>query len=180
MKTASLLLVLLFIAACQGPQVRDQNSPYYIPPVGSKLALNQTITIPAHTASVFIQGGRVAPDRAFNPVNQYYTNCKFEVRDVKDVPQTVLPDEFTVERVRQIQTTVALAFPLLADAGGGAEDGGPAMQRWGIEFYLNSAKQPDVLRLTCQHVVHGYEGRNPTFSEISKTLGPVFTWKPAP
>ena len=177
---------LLSLAACQTPAQRGPDSPYYKVPVGSTLTLHQPVTIAAHTAGVFIQGGEVIGHKQLNPVNQYYVYCRLEVNDVRDTSQTVSPDEFTVQRVGSRREDVSRAYPMYASrgpvmdvgvSGGGDEDAGPGMENWSVDLYLHSPRQPQVRRLACQHWVYNYEAEYPTVAEIKKTLGKVMTLK---
>lgn len=179
---------LMALAACQAPGPVGPDSPYYKVPVGSTLTLHQRLTIPAHTAGVYIQGGQVVEHKQLNPVNQYYVYCRLEVDDVQDTAQTVKPDEFTVHRVGSRREDVSRAYPMYAsrgmgmgmdvgESGGGDEDAGPGMQNWSVDLYLHSPRQPQVRRLACQHWVYNYEAEYPTVDEIRKTLGKVMTLK---
>jgi len=177
---------LLLLAACQAPGPVGPDSPYYKVPVGSTVTLHQRLTVPAHTAGVYIQGGRVVEHKRLNPVNQYYVYCRLEVEDVRDSARTIKPDEFTVHRVGSRRDDVSRAYPMYASramgmgigsSGGGDEDAGPGMQNWSVDLYLHSPRQPQVRRLACQHWVYNYEAEYPTVSEIRKTLGKVITLK---
>lgn len=61
------------------------------------LQLNQTLTVPANTTRVFIQYGKVTTRHGFNRQDQH---CELEVNQIKDHEQHVLPDHFTITKVR--------------------------------------------------------------------------------
>lgn len=183
----SVVVGAAILAGCQTSGPVGPGSPYYKVPVGSTVTLHQRLSVPAHTAGIYIQGGRVIAGRELNPVNQYYVYCRLEVNDVRDTSQTIEPDTFTVHRVGSRRDDVALHYPMYASRGmlgigmgGGADDAGPGMQNWSVDLYLHSERQPQVRRLACQHWVYNYEAEFPTVDEIRKTLGKVMTLKLAP
>lgn len=170
------------LAGCQATGPVGPSSPYYKVPAGSIVTLNRKVTIPAHTAGVYIQDGRVIEHKQLNPVNEYYVYCRLEVNDVKDTPQTIVPDTFMVHRVGSRRDEVSRQVPLYASLGmdfgfGGDDDGGPMLEIWSVDLYLHSDNQPQVRRLACQHWVYSYEGEYPTVTSIQKTLGDVMTLK---
>lgn len=173
------------LSGCQTGGPVGPGSPHYKVPVGSTVTLHQKVTVPAHTAGVYIQGGRVIPDKGLNPVNHYYVYCRLEVNDVRDTPQPIAPDTFTVHRVGSRRDDVALRYPMYASrgmlgigmGGGGDDDAGPGMQNWSVDLYLHSDRQPQVRRLACQHWVYNYEAEFPSVDEIRKTLGNMMTLK---
>lgn len=183
---------LVLLSACQSLPVTNPASPYYQIPVGSRLVLKQSVQIPANTAHVFIQGGRVLPPRAFNPVNQYYPNCKLEVGQVKPVSQTIAPDMFVVTRVTQNWYETRRAGSVLyasLDRGlyagvylgvGEGDDGGPAMQNYVTSLYVHSDTQPQVYRLDCQEWQNPAEAEFLTLAQIRQALGKVMTVELAP
>lgn len=163
---------LVFLAACQSLPATNPASPYYQIPAGSQLVLHQAVTIPAHTAHVFIQGGQLLAPRRLNPVNQYYPNCKLEVRQPADRAQTIAPDTFIVTRVSQNWYDAGLVFPLYASVG---DDDGPSMQNYITTLFLHSERQPQVWRLDCQHWQYPAEAEFLTLAQIRQTLGNVMS-----
>ncbi len=179
----------VLLAACQ--VAPDSGSPFYIPPVGSKLILNQGFVMPPHELKIFVQDGRLT-----YAANEYYPFCKFELRDLKDTPQEVEPDEFSIYNVSH-QTGVFAALDrfdkrsLLASVGfgggggigigmGGAGmgifDGKPSPIVYGIRMDLSSSRQPNVFRMTCGHLQDPDMGaRFLSIDEIRQALGNAFT-----
>jgi hypothetical protein len=187
----AVILLAVFLAACQSA-APDPSSPFYMPPAGSKLILNQGFVIPPHELKIFVQDGRLAYG-----ANEYYPFCKFELRDLKDTPQEVRPDEFTIDSVSR-QTGVFAAFDqfdkrsLLAGIGviggyGGISigiggtgisifDGKPSPVVYGIRMDLSSSRQPNVFRMTCGHLQDPDMGAHYlSIDEIRQALGGVFT-----
>ncbi|WP_024852131.1 hypothetical protein [Hydrogenovibrio kuenenii] len=59
--------------------------------------LNQTLTVPANATRIFIQYGKVTTRHGFNRQDQH---CELEVNQIKDHEQKILPDHFTITKVR--------------------------------------------------------------------------------
>ena len=173
----STLLLTLALTACHTTYDGNENSPYYVVPPGSRLALNQTLTIPAEQVGVWLQDGRVI---APNDTRMYYPHCKFESRRRLPTAQTIAPDEFIVTRItRALMHSVripAASDRLLAAFGFGINIGGdgPSVQTFATRMDLGSDRQPDVMRLTCGQWGYPYDGRHVTIAEIRGALGILF------
>lgn len=181
------LIFALFVAmlGCAGRYVGDENSPFYAPPAGTTVTLNQSVTIPGERTAVYLQGGEV---RSFSEVSQYYPHCKFELRTRAPSVREVRPDTFTVERVNR-ETAVswsAVIGPRLAAAGaglvfgGGTEGDGGSPETYATHLYLHSANQPDVYRLTCQQWGYPPLGEHVSINDMRRALGAVFTLHTTP
>ncbi len=170
------LLVALMLTACRHAPVTDPHSRFFVPPVGSRFTVHQTLTVPARSAQVYIQDGRVT-----RSVNFYLPHCKLWVRDISDHPQHIEPDQFTITAVARHTDCVVLVrhSPLQVAsldpprlARGGLDDG-PTDCRYYIEMRLHSDRQPQVRKLVCQQVDDAALGWYPTFDEIRLTLAPL-------
>ena len=173
MARLALVLALALLSASQALAAKGEDSPYYTVPAGSKLLLHKPLTVPASKAGVYLQGGEVLPHK---DVDEYYPHCKLEVRDVKDTPQSIEPDEFVVYKVVEGEDYSAVAYPRLASLGV-FSTGGAGRVMYFTNFYLRSAKQPHVTLLTCQHWEDPTDAEYLTVSQIRKTLGEFFTLK---
>lgn len=182
MKRILLCLAPLFLLACQGTVVRDEDSPHYIVPAGSALVLQERLEIPPRAASIHIQNGKAMP---YKLVNRYYPHCKFEMWSITEEARFVEPDRFIVERVKRDWEFIGQGFgkPVRIAANGelrwagvefGGSEGGPAFEIDATELFLRSEKQPDVYRLTCSQWSDVRAARHVTVSEIRQTLGPLF------
>ncbi|SCZ52762.1 hypothetical protein [Thiohalomonas denitrificans] len=169
------LLVVITTACAQLFPAPSPDQPFYAPPKGSRLELLQPIPIPGNEVSVWIQQGRVID---YQNADRYQAFCKFEMWSKLDRPRTVQPDTFTVERVRRMDWAVRRDEPLrLAGVGvGGVGDdvGGPAFFIMSTEMFLDSPRQPDVHRLTCQHWEDARLPRHLTINEMRRTLQGIF------
>jgi hypothetical protein len=166
MRRLLILIPLVLLSACTLTPARDEASPFYLPPAGSRLVLEQTLTIAAETVGVFIQGGRAVGDRE---VNQYYPHCRLEVRDRRDSAQTVDPDDFRVRRVRRdIQTVSNFRAGPLVRVGTG-----PSFFIYRTIFDLESPRQPSVRILVCQYWGHPALDNHLSIREMRRALGAV-------
>ncbi|MGE5241192.1 MAG: hypothetical protein ACM3NI_06040 [Bacteroidota bacterium] len=150
-----LLTLPLLFSACHNRDETDENSPYFVIPVGSRLVLHQAVTVPAFAAAAYLQGGLWMPQ---TEISRYNPHCKFELRQPKDAPQTVAPDEFVITRTTeevevQSETTQIRSRVLM----------------------LQSERQPQVSRLSCTVWQTLVEGRPVNGRELRQALGRAFT-----
>lgn len=157
----------------------DENSPYYVVPAGSRVVLNQALTVPPEEAGVFIQNGAPRP-RA--QVSFYDPYCRLELKTVRGTPRTVAPDDMIVRRSMQqtLQTYTRIpgeqyALLLLAAEPDDRDDGNSTLQTFATRMDLDSQKQPDVDRLICAMVGYRGEARHVTIAEMRRTLGDIAT-----
>ena len=179
MKLLLIALLTLTLAACQTDAKLPVSSPYFQIPVGSRLVLNQPIEIPPTYATVRLQFGKIVSrfhTQDFEPV------CVFESNLVGEAAQRIEPDSFEIIRVRIGSSTLSAQVapqPGLIKVFSWRDGGGSSRQYYKTELFLRSAKQPQILAMTCQHA--GEEGYaltelNPlTVAEIQQALGAYFT-----
>ena len=126
-KNNSFAFLIVLLAGCAAP------TPYLPGPTahtevkpGSILQLNKTITIPARSAGIRIQNGKIIEGSgdACNP------NCRFEVRDPAKTNQDTQPDDLTI-------TQVGVEY-FQVSAG--------ETTNMRTNFFLNSEKQPHIYR----------------------------------
>jgi hypothetical protein len=138
--------LLALLGGCAHHDLGDELSPFYTPPAGSRLLLQQAVTIPAEMTGVFIQGGRAVSNRE---VDQYYPHCRLEVRERRETAQIVEPDEFLIRRVRRdIEVVTNTGTEPLRRVSHG---GGPSFFIYRTLLDLKSERQPQVRVLICQH-----------------------------
>ena len=165
------LLLIITASACQGIQSRDEHSPYYQPGPGSLLILNTAVEIPPNQASIYLQYGKVVREK---DIQVREANCKFEVRDVLPVAQTIQNDTFVIQRVQLQNQFVAYDRVIVASAME-AQFGSPVAEVYTTTYYLKSEKQPQVLYLTCQHWEVVGDGNHLSIEEIRQALGVMMT-----
>lgn len=180
MKPAIIAILAALLAACQTTAYEgNENSPFYLIPVGSTVTLTRNLTIPANQVAVFLQGGDVV---ASGGTNQYYPHCKFELRRRLDTAQTVQADSFEITKVTQeIGHSVTLDDLQLAGVSigigihAGADSDGASLQTYSTRMTLRSARQPEVFRLSCGLAALPHEGQHVSINEMRKALGNVLT-----
>jgi hypothetical protein len=171
------LFFLASLVACQQMPVTDESSPNYLPPSGSLLVLNQDISVPPNQAGVYLQYGKIVPEKL---INSYEANCKFEVRNVASNYRKVSPDEFVITKAQR-ETEVVLSQPIqyasvrIGIGMGVGMDGGPMAEIYTTTYYLHSTKQPQVLYLTCQHWDEPTFGHYLKLDQIRQALGDIMT-----
>jgi hypothetical protein len=148
------LLFIPLLAGCEGllASKYDINSQFYKIPAGSRLILHRQLDIPAGRAHVTIQQGRSGAG-----ANQYAVNCEFEVRTLG--PGKVQPDTFDISWAENSREWVSQ----------------PNIMRFYRVLHLQSAAQPDVLKLMCQDWDGPLLGRYISIPEMRAALGDVIT-----
>lgn len=182
-KYGSLCLLCVFICACAG-------TPYILGPMahevvktGSILKLNQELTISPHEAGVRMQYGKVTE---YKSINQWYPNCRLEVRDPAPDAQIIQQGEFVITKVStEFQLVAAEQIKLAAVSigigiGMSENNGGPTAEVMSTIFYLQSQLQPKVWRLICQHWEDPSDSRHLMLEEIQQAVGDIFEFRLAP
>ena len=172
----------LLVTGCQTVSYQgNENSPYYVVPTGSRVVLENELTIPGDRAAVYIQGGQ---PRSYWDVNPYYPYCKFEVRTRKDSAQKIQPDDFAVTRAFQETPPSVRAEPQGPDVSARLvrvssmdSDGGISATVFATTMWLHSDRQPDVFRMTCAQWGYLPLDGHLSIAQIRKTLAGVFTLK---
>ena len=170
-----LIVSVVLLSGCQGLWQGYEDLPEYRLPVGSTLVLLEDVSIPANSASIYLQGGRILP---FGGVDLYHPHCKFELRTLRPAPQRVDADTFVIVKVRR-ESDYARDTRVQWLAGGGVMfmSDGPSPQMYATLIFLRSEAQPDVFRLTCGHWEDPVDAEHLTIGQICQALGDVFTLK---
>ena len=170
-----LIVLVVLLSGCQGLGWGYEDSPDYRLPVGSTLVLLKDVSVPADSASIYLQGGRILP---FGGVDLYHPHCKFELRTLKPTPQRVHADTFVIIKVRR-ESDYARYAPVQWLAGRGIifVSDGASPQMYATLIYLRSDAQPDVSMLTCGHWEDPVDAEHLTIGQICRALGDVFTLK---
>jgi hypothetical protein len=177
MKLTLSVVAPLLLISCAQQALRDPGSAYYRVPEGSRITLNQPLEIRPGHARVFVQRG-AATD--FSGLDQYWPSCDFEVRELKQAPQQIQPDTFTVVRVQQGRSPM-VGQPRLQIAGFNImsqlrEDTGPPLVTRYYDIWLASDRQPNVMRMRCFGAMADlWEADLPLFIEIEAALGAIAT-----
>ena len=156
MRRLTLIVTVIALSACQSAAEYAQALAGSSVPVGSRLILNQPLSIPANTAHVRLQSGEI---RSAGAIKQYYPNCNLRLRTRKNAPQTVEPDEFVISKVVYGNDVVA----------------SDNVKRYYTEMQLRSEKQPDVFMLACQQWNKPPDSSYVTVDQIGVVLSEMFT-----
>jgi hypothetical protein len=172
------IVIMLSLSSCSINNIKDENSVFYAVPVGSTLVLNQQVNIRGDQVAVYVQNGELMQ---YDEVNFYLPNCKFEIYTISEQPRTVQADIFEIIKVEddiessswQKSTRLAVLDNALALA---------MLDRsyvfnYATLMYLNSEKQKDVYRITCQHWEDVMDDRHLTIRQMRQAMGEVFTLK---
>lgn len=163
------LLLLISLTACERHIIADENSALYSVPAGSLLILPQAIEIPPGSARVFIQQGQIIPSRQ---INQYQPYCEFEINTLKDDVQIIQPDQFHIYKVTNDIRYVSRQT-LFASLSSNTFDSGDIVG-FTDEFFLRSASQPDVRKLSCLHWDDAHKRMYLSIKQIRQALGNIF------
>jgi len=129
-KLISLLMIISIITACSTPASRDPSSQYFDIPITTQISLLKKVTIPANTAHIYFQGGVVSSPKA---TNQYHPFCRFEVNQLSEAAQIIMPNLYTLKRIRSDYEVVSM----------------PDTRLYYTEFRLSSDKDKNVRSLKC-------------------------------
>lgn len=171
MRYYGLLVLLVLLTACQALPALRSDPAYFVIRPGAKLVLNQDLTIPAGRVSVYVQGGQLVP---YAELNGYHPHCKFELRAIKDAPQTVTADTFLIERVRR-DVVHSVGIEGAQRVSTVNHDGGPTFVVYATMLDLRAPAQPNVMRLTCGQWDDPYRATHLTVDEMRRALGGIFT-----
>jgi len=141
---------------------------------GSILIVNEPIRVAAGSAWIYIQNGKTG---TFNNIDQYYANCRIEIKRPANKTHIIQPGKFIISRIVNTIESV-LAKPIAVASLGFNMSFSVTADDYITIFYLKSSKQPDVELMSCQH------WEDPTvFAEfltskqIIDTLGELITIK---
>lgn len=148
---------------------------------GSVIRINSDLTIPAGQARAAIQHGKQVSEQELDKWTPY---CEILVRTVAERDTSLPPSDYRVRRIQFEQDPYSQKTPesgqMIATAGNsalatGVAFGGPAYTwLFKIYMYLESAANPDVLRLECGQVWPSYaESRRMYLDEFEQAVGDI-------
>ncbi|MGD2111781.1 MAG: hypothetical protein PVI50_00235 [Gammaproteobacteria bacterium] len=147
-----ILTAVWLLAGCQTTGSSDPDSIRYKLPVGSKLVLNQPLTIPAGRAHLMLQHGA-----AGTVAGELDVACRFEVKNLG--PRTIEPDTFLITSISSGRRWVNQ----------------PDSMRFYKVIRLQPERETDILPMVCEYTDWPLQGRPVTITEIREALGDVFT-----
>ena len=165
-----IFVVALLVSSCQHPLTKDQSSPYFQVPEGSRLILDQPFSIPPGKARVFIQNGQVINTK---DLDQYQHHCEFEINTLKDESQIIQPDEFYIYKTDHVIRWSQI--PVMYASLGMLFQSDSPLVAYTNEYYLRSQKQPDVRALSCLHWDDQADAYHLSVDEVQQVLEGLFT-----
>ncbi|WP_125181123.1 hypothetical protein [Thiohalobacter thiocyanaticus] len=162
------------LSGCATQTPRGTASPWYAPPVGTRVILPEAITIPARSARAYFQDGRITG----GGVNHFAPHCQLEINTVSDTTQTVRAGEFVItgvsrrshEVVEAGEVRVATRFGIGIGIGLFGSDVGDIMQAWHMR--LHAENRPEVRALICGGAFdHPSRAETPSIDEMRRALG---------
>lgn len=170
-----LLLGIWLITGCQhNATVREKTGvDTYLGLTGGVVQLLEPLHVAPGRARIFLQRGEI--HRKYS-VNEYVPQCSFEVDSVAHMGMTIEPDTFRITGVQRILEEVVYLRKrhVASQSIAMFEDTGAALVFAGYHFWLDSPRQPGVMRLTCHGTYADLpEAQPPTLLEIHEALGKV-------
>ena len=170
MKRLLISMMALILGSCATTD--DPTSPYFAVPTGSRLTLLTELEFPPNTGTLHIQFGQVLPLASVQRLEGY---CFLDLNIVSDKRQTVEPGEFEIYRVNRANGSLWVSAPVMVAGMGSGE--GPTNWYYKTRFWVRSAAQPQVSKLTCladRLTAGGLVGSWMTVPEIQDTLDGIF------
>ncbi|MEW6118708.1 MAG: hypothetical protein AB1593_01315 [Pseudomonadota bacterium] len=174
------VLMALLLSGCAALESADPASPHHAYVPGWTVQLHRPLTIPADSATVRLQYGRIVPR---NSVQEHDPFCVVELDTVRPSPQTLKPGRFEVWRVTRSVTPISAdarrSFARLRQVD---DDGDPSFLYFITAFRLRDPAQPALRGMTCawNQMAPGNRAlmRHLTLDEIRVALGDWITLNP--
>jgi len=138
--------IALLLSSCVMNTTQPTSFAYEILKPGASLVLLQSIRFPGYSAAVTIQYGEL---RTGFRLDQYYPNCRLELRSQSPNPRIIEPDRFTIYKVHT-NIEYVMNKPVMTAGFGLHLADGTSDQIYSTILYLKSEKQPEVELLSCQ------------------------------
>lgn len=130
------------LSACQGVPERNEGSPYFELPVGSRLIVQRDLALPAG-GGLYLQKGRAGP---WHAINRYLPYCIFEPSKAAPAERVLPAGELIAVRVwRELRFGASAALQLAA---------GQSFQPYHVlatVIELQSTGAEANFRLSCAH-----------------------------
>lgn len=165
------ILIALSLSACSSnfQTAVDTSSPYYRLPVGSKVVLKQDLVVAPGRTRLFLQQGQTM---MLGDFDRYLANCNFEISALSEEPQTIQSQHFSVSKVDELMVEVVERDSQQRFLKVAMDDSGTPMVTRGYHFWLRSAQQADVIRLSCRGAfAEMWAAQPPTLEEIRQAVG---------
>lgn len=144
-----LAAALLVLVSCRTADPRDESSTGFGLKPGSRLVLNETLSLPSGRRRVYLQFGRVMKKKD----DDFSVACHFRVLNEKTT--VIEADTFVITKVTDYREDVLEG----------------AIEDYSTELLLESPAQPQVLKLRCHKWDSPSLGKPPTFTQIKRAVG---------
>ena len=162
---------LLVISSCSTEIVIDHDSYKYSVPVGSKLILNQKITIAANQGRTFFQNGKELKNK---DVDIYYPHCSITTHKIVNSERVIHADSFEIYKIiddeEYAQRNVYYASIFFM-----ADNYGPSITGLVSYYYLRSKAKQDIRTLECLQWNSPGDNKYLSINEVKIALGNIFT-----
>jgi len=162
-KISAAVLLIVLLSACQSTYIRGTL------PTGTVFHLNHEIEFHPLQVAIYIQKGRIVQA---NSIDDYRPNCTLEVKHKLAHVQIFRQDSFKIDKVRY-EVAGGHFSPLHTHSL--SLNGASRYPEYITEIFLHSSLQPNLYKLTCQHLEEPENARHLTLDEIQNTLGGLIT-----
>lgn len=184
-KRILIILIFLFISACNMPASNPVKTVKETLHIGSTLELTKTIVFPAEHLYIYIKNGELKKFKNYNTVNIYEPYCTIHLDREREQVYQVLPDQFKVTKFMELERDygsilnekqkIAHRDRFIKMSTG--NNTGPSIVMYATIIHLHSTKQPDVKKLVCGHWNDSWEIEPLTLQEIRTALGKLIIIK---
>lgn len=167
---AAIVMLAVGLAGCAASATRNENSPNFSIPKGSRIVLHQEVEILPHSARAYVQHGRL---QSLRDIDRFRAHCKFEMKRALPTAQKILPDTFVVLKTRDATdrgTHSGAIMPVALRLASGL-----SFELFTTTIYLDSPTQKTVASITCQHLEDPVRARYVSIQEMRQALGSVAT-----
>lgn len=161
-------LIGFLLVSCRADVTTDP--AYIIPTAGSQVKINKQLKVPGGQTRIFFQRGQVVTKVK---LDRYYPSCNFEVWKLRQEPTVIHPGSFVVSKTRRAINQVVSLDPIqIAGLRWSRYDDDHPMIMHTVHMWLQSAKQPNVYRLTCRSwLAAPVDAKQPTMADMHEALG---------
>ena len=159
-----LILLSMLLGACQSIPTNNLGRL----PTGTVFHLNKPLRLYPSQVAIYFQFGQIVHP---NTVDDYKPNCTIEVKHKLAHEQSIQPDTFRIDKVRYQADHAGSPYYSNYASFGAA----PSFQEYATEIYLHSANQPNVYKLSCQHLEDPMDARHLHVTEMQQALGEIIT-----
>lgn len=108
MKILLLLIIILFLSACQSVLIRSENSYIEISPRAS-IEITQSIEVAPNSARAFFQNGQLI---THGQLNLYDVNCEIQINTVSEQSQIAESGVFNIISIAQEESPIVRALSM--------------------------------------------------------------------